>query len=186
MSRRDGTEVTYDPTRLHGVTLYRDAERAFSVGDRLQFTLASRALRVANRELGTLERFERSGEFTVRLDSGRRVSFLPQNHPHIDHGYAVTSHSGQGQTADRVLVHVDTTLSPELVNRRLAYVAISRGRFDAQVFTDNRSQLERTLSRDVHHESALSPSEAKSRQELSTGTTSAPTHRTTHGISRAL
>jgi ATP-dependent exoDNAse (exonuclease V) alpha subunit len=50
------------------------------------------------------------------------------------YGYAVTSHSSQGQTADRVLVHIDTEQAGEkLVNRRLAYVAVSRGRYDAQV-----------------------------------------------------
>ncbi|PYT66714.1 MAG: hypothetical protein DMG39_25810 [Acidobacteria bacterium] len=44
-------------------------------------------------------------------------------------GYAVTSHSSQGQTADRVLIHVDSERAGEkLVNRRLAYVAVSRGR----------------------------------------------------------
>ena len=30
---------------------------------------------------------------------------------HLDHGYAMTSHSSQGQTADPVLIHVDTELS---------------------------------------------------------------------------
>jgi conjugative relaxase-like TrwC/TraI family protein len=29
---------------------------------------------------------------------------------HLDHGYSVTSHSSQGQTAERVLIHVDTEL----------------------------------------------------------------------------
>ncbi len=41
---------------------------------------------------------------------------------------AVTSHSSQGATADRVLVHVDTEQAHErLVNSRLAYVSVSRG-----------------------------------------------------------
>lgn len=30
---------------------------------------------------------------------------------HLDHGYVVTSHSSQGQMADRVLIHVDTELA---------------------------------------------------------------------------
>jgi len=54
----------------------------------------------------------------------------------------VTSHSNQGQTADRVLVHVDTEQAGDkLVNRRLAYVALSRGRYDAQVYTNGRADL---------------------------------------------
>ena len=41
----------------------------------------------------------------------------------------VASHSSQGATADRVLVHVDTEQAHnELVNSRLAYVSVSRGR----------------------------------------------------------
>jgi hypothetical protein len=41
---------------LHGVTLYRETERAFSVGDRVQFTVPNRERNIANRELGTIER----------------------------------------------------------------------------------------------------------------------------------
>jgi hypothetical protein len=32
---------------------------------------------------------------------------LTKENPHLDYGYAVPSHSSQGETADRVLVHVD-------------------------------------------------------------------------------
>ena len=46
----------------------------------------------------------------LKLDGGRRVEFQVQSFPHLDHGYAVTSHSSQGQTAERVLIHVDTEL----------------------------------------------------------------------------
>jgi ATP-dependent exoDNAse (exonuclease V) alpha subunit len=66
------------------------------------------------------------------LDDKRSVDFNPQRHPHLDHGYAGTSYSSQGQTADRVLVHVDTELgAKDLLNSRMAYVSISRGQWDA-------------------------------------------------------
>jgi hypothetical protein len=46
--------------------------------------------------------------------------------------YAVTSHSSLGQTADLVLIHVDTELgAKDLLNNRMAYVAVSRGAYDA-------------------------------------------------------
>ena len=49
-------------------------------------------------------------------------------------GYAVTSHSSLGQTADRVLIHANTDLgSKDLLNNRMAYVAASRGAYDAQM-----------------------------------------------------
>jgi ATP-dependent exoDNAse (exonuclease V) alpha subunit len=57
---------------------------------------------------------------------------------HVDHGYVMTSHSSQGQTADRVILYLDSERAGgKLVNDRLAYVALSRGRFDAQIYTDD-------------------------------------------------
>jgi len=68
----------------------------------------------------------------------------------------VTSHSSQGQTADRVLIHVDTEQAGErLVNRRLGYVAISRGRYDAQIYTNDAMKLGEALSRDISKPTAL-------------------------------
>jgi hypothetical protein len=156
--RATGERVTYDPRRLQGVTVFREAERALASGDRVQFTAPFRERHVANRELGTVEHLDAAGHLRVRLDSGRRVAFSLDAYPHLDYGYAVTSHSSQGHTADRVLVHVETAgLGEHLVNRRLAYVAVSRGRFDAQIYTDDKTQLAHVLSRDVSHRSAIEP-----------------------------
>ena len=61
----------------------------------------------------------------------------------------------KGQTAERVLIHVDTELpAKDLINNRMAYVAVSRGACDAQIFTNERGRLAEALSRDVSHESA--------------------------------
>jgi ATP-dependent exoDNAse (exonuclease V) alpha subunit len=55
IEREAGTLQTYDPRRLSGVSVHREAEREFSGGDRVQFTAPSRELHVANRDLGTVE-----------------------------------------------------------------------------------------------------------------------------------
>jgi ATP-dependent exoDNAse (exonuclease V) alpha subunit len=92
----------------------------------------------------------------MRLDDERGVDLNPQRHPHLDHGYAVTSYSSQGQTAERVLVNVDTELAAkDLLNSRMAYVSISRGQFDAQIFTDSLEKLPKAFRHDVSQESAL-------------------------------
>ena len=70
----------------------------------------------------------------------------------------MTSHSSQGQTADRVLIHVDTELdAKDLLNNRMAYVAVSRGAYDAQLFTNDREKLGAALGHDVSHRSAHAP-----------------------------
>ncbi len=153
--REDGRELTYDPRRLQGGAVYREEERALSVGDRVQFTAPDRERHIANREFGTVERLE-EGIVHVRMDSGRDVVVDSRDRAHLDYGYAVTSHSSQGQTAERVLVHVDTDRSGQrLVNERMAYVSLSRGRDDAHIYTDDRSQLASVLSRDQSHRSAI-------------------------------
>ena len=124
VERENGQQLTYDPQRLHGVSVYREAERDFSAGDRVQFTAPFRDEHIANRQLGTVQQIDGEGNLQVRLDSGQDVQLNIREHPHIDYGYAVTSHSGQGATADRVLVHVDTEQAhDQLVNSRLAYVS---------------------------------------------------------------
>ena len=59
--RKHGARVTYDPRRLQGVTLYREADRAFAKGDRVQVTAPDRERQIANRELGTIEAIETGG-----------------------------------------------------------------------------------------------------------------------------
>ncbi len=152
----DERTVRYDPRRLQGVTLYRETERAFATGDRVQMTAPDRERAVPNRELGTIERIDTNGRMEIRWDSGRTSAFDAGERRHLDYGYAVTSHSSQGQTAGRVLVHVETARASErLVNQRLAYVAVSRGQHDARIYTDDKVGLARALGREVSHRSAL-------------------------------
>ena len=171
VERKDGTERSYDPRRQQGVSVYREEERAFSAGDRVQLTAPARELKAANRELGTVQGINQDGRLSLKMDGGRQLQLDPRLHPHLDHGYAVTSHSSQGQTADRALIHVDTELAAkDLLNNRMAYVAVSRGAYDAQLFTNDREKLGATLGHDVSHQSAHGPEvkqDAKQDQALS-------------------
>ena len=153
---QNGTERTYDPRRQQGVTVYREKLRALSEGDRVQFTAPVNDLKVANRELGTIQSIGEDGRLNLRTDDGNFVQLDPNRLLHLDHGYAVTSHSSQGQTADHVLINVDTELgAKDLLNSRMAYVAISRGAHEAQIFTNDATALGTVLSRDVSHAPAI-------------------------------
>jgi ATP-dependent exoDNAse (exonuclease V) alpha subunit len=68
----------------------------------------------------------------------------------------VTNHSSQGQAADRVLIHVDSSQARgELLNSRMAYVSVSRAQYDVQVNTNDAATLGQELSRDVSKSVAL-------------------------------
>jgi conjugative relaxase-like TrwC/TraI family protein len=155
VQKLDGGQVTYDPSRLRGISAYREIERDFSVGDRLQFTAPNRELGVANRDLGTVEQIGNDSLLAVRMDNGKAIAFDANQMRHFDHGYAVTSHSSQGLTAERVLVNIDTHVHPELINTRFGYVSVSRASLDAQIYTNDAASLVPGLSNDATKTSAV-------------------------------
>jgi ATP-dependent exoDNAse (exonuclease V) alpha subunit len=162
-----GQELSYDPRRLQGVCVYREGMRNLSVGDRIQFTAPYKRKHVANRQIGTITQIDADGSLQARLDSGRTVAFRIKDHPHLDYGYAVTSHSAQGLTADRVLIHVDSaTTHRELINSRLAYVAVSRARYDARIYPCDGTALGDVLSHSVTKRSALVTDQDRSQPML--------------------
>jgi len=155
---QDGSERTYDPRRQRGVSVFREEARRFSAGDRIQFTAPANDLKIANRALGAIARIDDAGRLRLQMDSGRSLQIDTNKHPHLDYGYAMTSHSSQGQTASRVLIHVDTELlAKDLLNSRMAYVSVSRGAHDVQIFTNDREKLPTALGHDISKQTANSP-----------------------------
>lgn len=61
VQRSDGERVTYDPSRLRGISAYREIERELAVGDRVQLTAPNRDPQVSNRDLRTLKSFDQEG-----------------------------------------------------------------------------------------------------------------------------
>jgi len=86
----------------------------------------------------------------------------PQHRWNEEWVYALTSHSSQGLTAERVLVNADTSVHPDLLNSRFGYVSISRASHDATLFTDDMTKLGPQLSSDVSKTSALELNQAPS------------------------
>ena len=170
VEKGNGELAAYDPRRLAGVSVYREIERELSVGDRVQFTAPDKSLGVANRDLATIESIHPDGRLSARLDNNRQFEFNASEHRHFDHGYAVTSHSSQGLTAERVLVHADTSVHPDLLNSRFGYVSISRASHEATLFTDDKAKLGPQLGADVSKTSALEIGQASSvAQAIGTG-----------------
>jgi hypothetical protein len=122
---------------------------------------------VKNRDLGTIERID-GKTMTVRMDGekGQTLAFDTSQMRHFDHGYAVTSHSSQGLTTDRVLVNMDTTAHPELINTRFAYVSVSRASQDARIYTNDISTLAERLSTDISKASAVEVSKPSGEAQI--------------------
>jgi ATP-dependent exoDNAse (exonuclease V) alpha subunit len=145
--------------------------RGFAQGERIQFRLPHRQLGIANGQFATISALDTtSGDATLRLGRERVSKLNLKSFPHLDHGYAVTSHASQGATVDRVLINIDSTRSRELVNRKQFYVSLSRARHDALIFTDSREAMPRAISRTADKAIALDAVDGvKLRTQTSTG-----------------
>ena len=157
VSLESGSTVSYDPRRLRGVNVFREVEREFAAGDRVQFTAPDKGLGVANRDLGTVVGVE-DGKMALRLDgkSTRTVTLDTAEFRQFDHGYAVTSHSSQGANRrPRPGPHRHQIRPIASSTNRLAYVAISRASEDARVYTNNAETLGERLASDITKSAAV-------------------------------
>ncbi len=58
----------------------------------------------------------------------------------------MTSHASQGATVDKLFIGMGSQSFPA-TNQRTAYVAVTRGREQVQIFTDDRTELLKAMSR---------------------------------------
>jgi conjugative relaxase-like TrwC/TraI family protein len=78
----------------------------------------------------------------VRLDNGKfqTLDLTQSADQHLRHGYVQTAHAAQGHTAERVMIHADSRAT-NLVDQKMMYVAVSRAKMSAAVYTDDRAKL---------------------------------------------
>ena len=140
-----GEKVT-PPTELaKRFEVYRPTELALAVGDRIRITAGGKTKdgkhRLSNGSLYSIEGFTRRGDIIV--DHGWVID---RDFGHLTHGYAITSHSSQGVTVDKVFVGVSSESFPATY-QRTAYVALTRGKEQAVIFTDDRQELLKAFGR---------------------------------------
>ena len=125
--------------------VYRSVQLALGIGDRIHITAGGKTKdgkhRLSNGSLMTVRGFTRNGDIIV--DHGWVID---RRFGHVTHGYVVTSHASQGMTVDKVFVGLSSESLPA-TNQRTAYVAVTRGKEQAQIFTDDRYELLRAMKR---------------------------------------
>ncbi len=145
---------------------YRATQFALAAGDRVRVTAGGKTKdgkhRLSNGSLLTVQGFNKRGDIVV--DHGWVID---RDFGHLTHGYVVTSHASQGVTVDKVFVGVSSQSFPATY-QRTAYVAVTRGKEQAQIFTDDRKELLKAITR---------PDDPMSATELSESTEQKPTLR---------
>jgi conjugative relaxase-like TrwC/TraI family protein len=134
------------PTNLaNRFELYRPTQIDLAAGDRIRITAGGRTRdgkhKLANGALFTVQGFSQRGDIIV--DHGWVID---RDCGHLTYGYCVTSHASQGVTVDKVFIGMSSE-SFGATNQRTGYVAVTRGKEQAQIFTDDREALLKAVSR---------------------------------------
>jgi conjugative relaxase-like TrwC/TraI family protein len=108
-------------------------------GDRLKWTRNHHKLKRYNGREFTVEEIDRVTQTVrVKYTSGRYDEFCLESLNHLDHAIVGTIFSSQGQTADLALIGFG---NDPTVNRESVLVALSRARYDTQIWTPNARSL---------------------------------------------
>ena len=144
-----GKKVAWSPARWGGdqAEAYTEVATEFRQGDRLQFTRNNRSAARTNGDIAEVVAIDADQRrITVEKQDGTRQT-LDMNRladRHIRPGWVRTIHSSQGATCDRVMAHLES-FRANTVDTRAAYVAISRSREGAAIYTDSRAKLTEAL-----------------------------------------
>lgn len=145
VQRADGSEQRFRPCRPESFDVCQTKQLRIAAGDQLLLQAPHRGEQ-ASFVNGEIVRVKEIDGSSIKLADGR---CLPAGYRSYTHGYAVTSHTAQSKTVDRILV-VASSASLPAIHARQFYVDVSRGREQCRVFTDDKALLrERVgLSRD--------------------------------------
>jgi len=156
-----GKLVTWEPAKNSKVEAYRAESREIQAGDKIKVTRNGDGL--VNGHSGHVEKV--SGNLaTVKMQSGESVKFDLAKDRHWDHGYAQTIHSSQGKTTEAVSIHINTN-SKAAMGDRAFYVAATRSKFEATVYTNDRAAAEKLVGRKMEKTSATESMRAPAPRE---------------------
>jgi len=144
LTGEDGRRFEINPRSHTQLSVYEKTRSELAPGDWARITRNDPALDVSN---GDRVRVLDVKADCVGLENekGRRIELDGGRPLHIEHAYATTVHSAQGLSTDRMMVDLNTR-SPT-TGKDLYYVAISRARYQATIYTNSRPELPAAISR---------------------------------------
>ena len=145
LAGKDGGTVAWEPGRIAaragGVEVYKRETMELRAGDRIRWTRNDAGLGLVNSQTAEVAAVK-DGRVSFRLEDGRMLDMNagdPQLR-HIDRAWASTVHAFQGRTVDNVIAAIEAN-HPNLTNRKMLYVEISRARDRAELVTDDKAAL---------------------------------------------
>lgn len=161
-AERDGQRIEFSPMTHTKISVYQPERAELAVGDMVRITRNDKDRDLAN---GDRMKVVAVHERMVTVTDGKRNVELPTDKPlHVDHAYATTVHSSQGLTSDRVLI--DAHAESRTTAKDVYYVAVSRARYEARIFTNDLRKLPAAIARENVKTAALDLARERERRQL--------------------
>jgi conjugative relaxase-like TrwC/TraI family protein len=144
-------QIEWNPKKIasKGVELYFTEKRELRVGEELFWRRSggdknksrrtNERIKILSINDSNIGYVDKSTGVASSMDVGSFVN------KHWEYAYCLTAHQSQGQTADNVIINLESWRS-KLSNQQAFYVEISRAKNNAIIYTDNKEQIQRQLT----------------------------------------
>ena len=164
LERADGQRVEWRPVNQPHLVAFTEQQRELAAGDVVRFTHNDHRAGIVNGERATVASIDvEQGRIVLDKPDGTRLAQRIDGPLYLDHGYAQTVHSAQGQTCERILI--DAPAGSATNNESAYYVSISRATHEAKLYTDDAQRLPEALSREDGKTAALEVDGGKAKGE---------------------
>ena len=157
-SLSDSQPVQWKPSRMTKVEVYNQVQtRELQAGDTIRWARNDKDTGFKNGDVMQVVSVNSdSRHILVEGDDKKQVTVDLTKKRHWDHGYCSTVHAAQGQTCDRVIAHLDTDHA-QLLGLESWYVALSRSKYEAKIFTNDVQKLPKLLRVSRAQKNVLDP-----------------------------
>lgn len=173
LEKENGQSVDWRPRQWGAAKteVFTPGQIELMKGDRIEFTRNDRNLNRINggqAEIVGVDTESRTAR--IRSTSGRfqTLSLDRAADQHLRHGYVQTAYAAQGRTAERVMIHADSRAT-NLVNQKMLYIAISRAKTHAAIYTDDRDRLASAIAMRAGNASSALENDMSGKAQLDRG-----------------
>lgn len=146
LSREDGQEVALSLKHSKRFQVYQPEKISIAKGDTIRFTqngfAKGKKHRLNNGAIYQIGGFTKDGD--IKLNNGWIVD---KNHANLNLGYCTTAHAAQGKSVDKVLIGQGEDSFGKASSQEGFYVAVSRGKQALSIYTSDKNELLRQVSK---------------------------------------
>jgi ATP-dependent exoDNAse (exonuclease V) alpha subunit len=165
LQNRAGKEFVIN-VKEHGdkFSVFKTKEIEIAKGDRVITLKNDKGLGVKNGEMWVVEKVKEDGTITIKNENKTKTFNIIKDYNYLDHGYAVTVHKSQGMTVAKVIYDASAIRT----NYNEVYTAITRGKQEYSIYTDNKEIFYDRMKHEQFKTSTIELSTASAQKSAST------------------